>query len=211
MTETYFSHARPEMHRFIPADTRRLLDIGCGAGGFGAALKAGRPGLVVTGVEIDPAAAAAARDHLDAVLTGDAASGIGQLQDQRFDVIVLNDVLEHVVDPEALLRQLAPLLESGGCVVASIPNVREFFTVTALFFKGRWEYTDEGILDRTHLRFFTRSSLPGLFARGGFRLESATGINRTGSLKFRLFNLLTLGRMAETGFLQFACVARPVG
>jgi SAM-dependent methyltransferase len=209
MAETYFTHSRPEMLPFVPSGARTILDVGCGAGAFGAALKARRSDAVVTGVEIDPRAAEAARARLDRVLTGDALAALASLGDERFDTIVLNDVLEHVVDPEALLRDLAAHVAAGGCVVASIPNVREFFTVVDLALRGRWEYTDEGILDRTHLRFFTRASLDGLFGRGGFALERVVGINRTGSAKFKLFDLLTLGRFSEMGYLQWACVARP--
>ena len=165
--------------------------------------------MAVTGVEVDAAAAEEARSRLDLVLTGDAATAVDRLQGQSFDAIVLNDVLEHVVEPEALLRALRPLVGDGGVVVASIPNVREFFTLVDLVWRGRWEYGDEGILDRTHLRFFTRASLQGLFDAGGFTLQRVTGINRTGSKKFALFNALTLGRFSDMGFLQFACVARP--
>jgi 2-polyprenyl-3-methyl-5-hydroxy-6-metoxy-1,4-benzoquinol methylase len=210
MPESYFTHARPEMQPFVPDSVRRVLDIGCGAGAFGAALKSRIEGLSVTGVEMDPEAAESARARLDLVLTGDAVAALARMQDQKFDAIVLNDVLEHVMDPEALLRQLRPHVADGGCVVASIPNVREFFTVLDLVLRGRWDYVDEGILDRTHLRFFTRASLPGLFERGGFHLESVAGINRSGSTKFKLFNLLSLGRFSDMGYLQFACVARPV-
>jgi SAM-dependent methyltransferase len=210
MSETYFTHARPEMWPFVPESTLQLLDVGCGAGAFGAALKERRPQLTVTGVEVDPDAAESARAHLDFVFTGDARSALPRLDGRKFDTIVLNDVLEHVVDPEDLLQQLRPLVAEGGRVVASIPNVREFFTVKDLVLDGRWEYSEEGILDRTHLRFFTRSSIPGLFARGGYAVEQIEGINRTGSSKFRLFNLVTLGRFADMGFLQYACVARPL-
>jgi len=209
MSESYFTHSRPEMHPFVPDDAKRILDIGCGAGAFGAALKAKRKGLSVTGVELDPDAAEAARAHLDEVVTGDAASAVPRLSEQRFDVIALNDVLEHVVEPEALLRDLRGLLADDGCVVASIPNVRWFFNVWDLTLRGRWDYTDAGILDRTHVRFFTRASLPGLFERGGYRLETVEGINRTMSPRFLLFNLLSLGAFTDMGFLQFACVARP--
>ena len=72
----------------------------------------------------------------------------------------------------------------------------------------RWDYADEGILDRTHLRFFTRSSMVRLFEEAGYPVESTQGINPTGSLKFKVVNLLTLGRWADMRYLQFACVAR---
>ena len=206
----YYGRPRPEMRAFVPTAVRRLLDVGCGAGAFAAGLKAARPGLVVWGVEAEPQAAARAREVLDRVVVGDALAVLPELSAERFDAIVLNDILEHLVAPEELLAGLRPLLGEGGCVVASIPNVRHFATVADLVFRGRWEYTDEGTLDRTHLRFFTRASLPGLFSAAGYALESVTPINRTGSLKFRLFDVLTLGRFADMGCLQFACVARPV-
>lgn len=205
----YYGRPRREMRRFVPAEARRILDVGCGAGAFGAGLKDERPGLEVWGVEMDPEAAARARTVLDRVLEGDAAGVAPTLAGERFDSIVLNDVLEHVLEPEALLALLRPLLADGGRLVASVPNIRHFPVVVDLAVRGRWEYTDEGILDRTHVRFFTRRSLGGLFGGGGFDLESVTGINGTGSAAFRLFNLATLGRCADMRWLQFACVARP--
>lgn len=205
----YYGRPRREMRPFVPGTARRLLDVGCGAGAFAAGLKAERPGLEVWGVEMDPEAAGRAAGVLDRVLVGDAEAVLPRLAQERFDCIVLNDVLEHVWEPERLLARLRPLLAVGGRVVASVPNIRHFSAVADLVLRGKWEYTEEGILDRTHVRFFTRASLPGLFAGGGFVLEGAVGINRTGSLKFRLFDHVTLGRFADMGCLQFACTARP--
>ena len=143
---------------------------------------------------MDPRAAALAESRLDQVLCGDVFSVLSQLEGQRFDAVVMNDVLEHLADPQELLRALPALLSEGGCLVASIPNVRYFFNVMDLAWHGRWEYTDEGILDRTHLRFFTRSSICLLLEECGFRVETLRGINPTGSLKFKLSNAATLGR-----------------
>ena len=88
--------------------------------------------------------------------------------------------------------------------------MRYFFNVVDLVVNGRWDYTDEGILDRTHLRFFTRSSMARLFADAGYEVESIVGINPTGSLKFKIVNVMTLGRWADMQYLQFACRARAV-
>ncbi|MBM4131264.1 class I SAM-dependent methyltransferase [bacterium] len=199
------------MEPFVPPRAAAVLDVGCGAGAFAATLRGARAGraLEIWGVELLPEAAALARRTLDEVLVGDAVARTTELPDARFDCVVLNDVLEHLAEPAPLLRQARRILRPGGALVASLPNVRYFFNVWDLAVHGRWDYVDEGILDRTHLRFYTRSSLRRLLADEGFVVERMQGINPTGSLKFKLFDLLTLGRCADMRWLQFACVATP--
>ncbi len=209
MSGGYFGHPRREMRPFVPQRTRRLLDIGCGSGAFAAGLKRERAELEVWGIEYDPEAAARAAEVLDRVLAGDALEIVPGLPAGSFDCICCNDVLEHLVEPEKLLAAVRPLLAPDGVIVASLPNVRYFSNVVDLALRGRWEYTDEGICDRTHLRFFTRGSMLGMFRRAGYRVRGCTGINPTGSRVFRLFNLLTLGRFAEMRYLQFALVCTP--
>ena len=197
---------------FIPSGTSVLLEVGCGEGAFARSLMELRAeqgmSLEVWGVEMDEAAAAKAAGVLDRVLQGKIDRVLPELPTNHFDCLVMNDVIEHVADPEALLSALRPLLRPGGFLVASIPNVRYFFNVVDLAVHGRWDYTDEGILDRTHLRFFTRSSMIRLLGECGFTVETLTGINPTGSVIFRLVNLLTLGRWSDMQYLQFACLAR---
>ncbi len=203
------------MRAFVPADARVILDVGCGDGAFAAGLRQERQRdgceLEIWGLEMDPQAAAQATERLDHVLAGSAEDRATELPGGHFDCIVFNDVLEHLAWPEQLLRALRPALAPGGVVVASIPNVRYFFNVWDLAVRGDWEYHDEGIRDRTHLRFFTRSSIHGLFARAGYRVRRQVGINPTGSWRFRLVNALTLGRLSDMRYLQFACVADPAG
>lgn len=209
MSGDYYGHPRREMQPFVPRDARVLLDVGCGAGAFGAELKKTRPELEVWGIEYDPRAAGRAAEVLDRVLTGDAVAVARELPPGRFDCVTLNDVLEHLVDPAALLAAVRPLLAPQGRVVVSLPNVRYFHNVVDLALRGRWEYTDEGICDRTHLRFFTRASMIALLEDRGFRVETIRGINPTGAASFRLFNLLTLGRFRDMRWLQFALAATP--
>ncbi|MBU8871117.1 MAG: class I SAM-dependent methyltransferase [Gemmatimonadales bacterium] len=203
----YYGHPRREMIAHVPAAAGTVLDIGCGSGTFAASLRQERnPDLELWGVEMDPDAARRAAKILDHVHVGDAAKILPDLPKGHFDCIVCNDVLEHVAHPDTMLRAIIPLVRPGGRIVASIPNVRYFFNVLDLVLHGRWEYTDEGILDRTHLRFFTRSSIESMFAECGFEIESMTGINPTGSIKFKIVNLLTLGRWQDMKYLQFAVV-----
>jgi 2-polyprenyl-3-methyl-5-hydroxy-6-metoxy-1,4-benzoquinol methylase len=208
----YYGNPRREMIPFVPAGATCVLDVGCGAGRFADGLKQGRqqggPALEIWGVELDPQAAALAEKILDRVLAGDALTVLPELPRGRFDCVVMNDVIEHVAEPAELLARVAPLLAPGGRLVASIPNVRYFFNVVDLACRGRWEYTDEGILDRTHLRFFTRSSIIKLLQECGFAVDTMQGINPTGSLKFKLANIGSLGRCSDMRFLQFAVVAR---
>ena len=198
---TYPFSGREEMLPFVPAGARTVLDVGCGPGGFGAALRRADPTRTLWAVEAAPAAAAEARPHYDRVIAGtypDALAATGQ----RFDCVVFNDVLEHLVDPWATLRATLPHLAPGGTVVASIPNVRNIRVVVDLVLRGRWTYTELGVLDRTHLRFFTARTIRELFADSGFAVERLEGINVTGSGRFRFGRALrfALGEFAYTGF-----------
>jgi len=207
----YFSHPRPQMRGFVPSEARRILDVGCGDGAFAAGLRDERRArgqeLEIWGLELDSSAAERAATHLDRVLQGPAQDRALELPPGTFDCVVMNDVLEHLVSPEVLLDALRPALAPGGCLVASIPSVRYFPNVWDLVVRGDWEYQDEGILDRTHLRFFTRQSMRGLFQRSGYSVVLQQGINPTSSWRFRLVNLLSFGRLREMRYLQFACVA----
>jgi 2-polyprenyl-3-methyl-5-hydroxy-6-metoxy-1,4-benzoquinol methylase len=205
---SYYAEQRPEMLRFVPETAKRILDIGCAGGLFGAALKRERP-IEVWGVEPVSAAAGAARAHLDRVVNRPIEEALADLPAAHFDAVTFTDVLEHLIDPWAVLRATAPLLAPGGVVVASIPNVRFFRNLVALLFDGDWRYTESGPLDRTHLRFFTRKSMERLFTESGYAVERIEGINRTSSLRPFFWNLIFLGRMTDIRFLQFVLIARP--
>jgi 2-polyprenyl-3-methyl-5-hydroxy-6-metoxy-1,4-benzoquinol methylase len=211
----YFRYPRPEMVPFVPAHCRRLLDVGCADGSFGEALKRTR-GIEVWGVEPTRSAAAAAKAKLDRVVEG-VFDRQTSLPPKSFDCILFNDVLEHMFAPELALRYASELLAPGGVVVASIPNIRSFPTISQLIFHARWDYQDAGVLDRTHLRFFTKSSIADMFEREGFALETVAGINAYMSipkvrrrfwLLYRFVNSLFLGKFDDMKFQQFAVVAK---
>jgi len=211
----YFRYPRPEMLPFVPVHCRRVLDVGCADGAFGESLKRTR-GIEVWGVEPTKSAAAAAKEKLDRVVEGVFNPQAG-LPAQSFDCILFNDVLEHMLAPELALRYARDLLAPGGVVVASIPNIRSFPTVWQLIFRARWEYQDAGVLDKTHLRFFTKSSIVDMFEREGFALETVSGINAYAGipnvrrylwLLYRLANALSISKFDDMRFQQFAVVAR---
>jgi 2-polyprenyl-3-methyl-5-hydroxy-6-metoxy-1,4-benzoquinol methylase len=150
-------------------DGARVLDIGC-ATGYLAALMSSR-GCSVVGFERDPGSAAAAEEHCEEVIAGDIESQSDRARIRgRFDVVLLGDVLEHLMDPWDALGFTRSLLSSSGVVVASIPNVAAW-PVRLSLLRGSFEYVDFGLLDRTHLRFFTRASAHELVRSAGFVVE----------------------------------------
>lgn len=163
--EGYYDHLHTTLLNLVPPGVRRVLDVGCAAGRLGAALRA-RGAEEVVGVEIVPEVAARAAASLDRVLVGDVERMELPFPAGYFDCIVYGDVLEHLRDPWTLLRRHVPLLAADGCVVASIPNVNHLSVVAGLL-AGAWPYQPAGILDRTHMRFFTLREIVELFEGAG--------------------------------------------
>lgn len=151
----------------------RVLEVGCASGYFGSFLK--KDGHQVWGVEPNQSAANEASQVLDLVHDGDVDSFFAAYRDEKFDVIVFGDVLEHIVDAEAVLRQCKLHLREGGIIVASIPNVAHL-AIRAMLLEGRWDYSDLGILDKTHVKFFTRSSAIDLFSNSGYEVRAISAI-----------------------------------
>jgi 2-polyprenyl-3-methyl-5-hydroxy-6-metoxy-1,4-benzoquinol methylase len=207
MTDWYHEARRPEMLAFVPENARRILELGCSKGVFGEQVKARQP-VEYVGIDGDADCVAAAGTRLDRALRidldGDWPSDLGS-----FDCIVCNDVLEHLRDPWSAVRRLRDLLVPGGCVVASIPNVRHFEVVKELLLHRRWRYTASGVLDRTHLRFFTESTVRALFEQGGLEVVRLEGINgEPFPWKFGLLNRVLLNAFDDMRWLQFGCLAR---
>lgn len=214
-TSAYFEWPRAEVLPFVPNNCRRVLDVGCGGGAFGELLKQKR-GVEVWGVEPVESAAQRAVGRLDRVLVGEFGSGLG-LPPGMFDCVFFNDVLEHMLVPEAALQYARQLLAPGGVVVASVPNIRSFPPVWQLLFHGKWQYAESGILDKTHVRFFTKSSIVDLFRAEGYEVETISGINaycgapnvsRSLWRAYKLANTLCQGRFDDMKFQQFALVAK---
>ena len=148
----------------------RVLEFGCATGYMSGVLKE-RLGCRVTGIELSPEAAALAQECCDRVVAADAETLDVErvFGDERFDAIIFADVLEHLRDPGIVLQRIRALLAEGGAVVASIPNVAHGSVRLALL-GGEFRYRDAGLLDRTHLRFFTRETVQDLFEGSGYAI-----------------------------------------
>jgi 2-polyprenyl-3-methyl-5-hydroxy-6-metoxy-1,4-benzoquinol methylase len=166
----YFNLVRDEIAPLLPENPTLVMDVGCGAGATLRWLKQIRRNITTVGVEINETIAAVAASVADEVVVTDLDAGLERLAPYRgsVDVLLLLDVLEHLRDPWSRLKEFRSLLSPSGVVIASIPNVRNFKVLLPLLFSGEWRYQSAGILDRTHLRFFTRSGVLELFHGAGF-------------------------------------------
>jgi len=198
----YYQRTRPEMLEFIPEGVTRALDVGCASGAFGFQLQ--QNGIEVVGVEVNDDVAEVAKTLLSKVIVGTLEQALPSLGERCFDIIILNDVLEHMVDPWSTLRTAKTLLTPNGCIIASIPNIRHHSVIHQLLRLGDFRYTEEGILDQTHLRFFTRSSMIRLFEESGYTVDISKGLNPSEiPFKLRLLARLGFANPEELSFLQF--------
>ena len=144
-----------------------VLDLGFGTGLFAQRV---RPACrYLAGVELDPEAAKEGAPFFDESVTGDLVGAVSRPWKEPFDVIVAGDVLEHLPRPEVLLGFLRRLLKPDGVLLLSLPNVANV-TVRLGLLAGRFDYASRGILDETHLRFFTRRTGRALLESAGYRV-----------------------------------------
>lgn len=207
------------LHHLVTADGKPAMDIlevGCSSGYVGATLVA--KGHRVTGVEVDPDAAEAARAVLHEVHTGDSEGFFAAHPDRRYDVILLGDVLEHMADPATTLRHCVAHLADGGRVGISLPCVTHG-SVRAMLLEGRWDYADYGLLDRTHLRFFSHKGMVELLSAANLeiaRLHAITAAIETASrehgLVLRPESIAAVEMLADDDALldfQYVVLAQP--
>ena len=177
MLAEYYNHVNSDLLEIIPPDAGTILEIGCGGGALGRAVKRINPAAYYIGIEANPAAAREASRYIDRVLNSDVeqlelesltladgGSAVGQI-----DCLVYCNVLENLVDPWKVLKRHTALLAPGGVVVACIPNVQHWSVISELL-RGKWEYQNDGLLDRTHLRFFSSEGIESLFEQAELRI-----------------------------------------
>jgi 2-polyprenyl-3-methyl-5-hydroxy-6-metoxy-1,4-benzoquinol methylase len=170
----YYRHVRSEILAAVPPEGRSILDVGCGAGMLGKALKEQERERKVTGIEINHEAFHYARMNLDEAFHAELESFDPPFRKGEFDCMVFADVLEHLKNPWRMARLYASFLRPGGTFIASIPNIRFLPFLCNLAENGSWKYQDEGLLDHTHLRFFTRREFLRLLDFAGIRCDSVS-------------------------------------
>jgi SAM-dependent methyltransferase len=161
----------------MPRSARRVVEVGCMHGALGQAFRAINPGVHYTGLDIDPAYAAVAGQSLDRALAGDVELFSTPAFDSLFpsDCWVFGDCLEHLRDPWRVVRNIREKIDADGCLVACIPNAQHW-SVQMRLATGLFRYEDSGLLDRTHVRWFTRVTMIEMFQQAGWRIES--GLSR---------------------------------
>jgi 2-polyprenyl-3-methyl-5-hydroxy-6-metoxy-1,4-benzoquinol methylase len=203
----YFSGARHDMVAMLSTGpSAHILEVGCGDGATGSvALAAGKAGHYF-GIELMPEIAEHARTKLSEVITGDIEKLDLSAFEAKFDALIMSEVIEHFVDPWGTVARLFSCLKPGGEIIASSPNVAHQRLIRDLI-AGRFDYTEEGVMDRTHLRWFTPRSYRALFEAAGFRDVRVMPIRRPGLLP-RLINRLTGDRYAHLSMTQIMVHAR---
>jgi 2-polyprenyl-3-methyl-5-hydroxy-6-metoxy-1,4-benzoquinol methylase len=193
---TYFAGARHDIvGRLEDSPSAAILEVGCGTGATGrAALAAGKAGRYV-GIELDPRAAGEAAKVFPEVLVGDVEQMEFSAFHDSFDVLILSEVLEHLIDPWTMLNRLVACLRVGGAVYASSPNIAHWRLIANLV-RGRFVYAADGVMDRTHLRWFTSESFRAMFEAAGVNVTSVGPLVPLGR-KARFINRVAGGRLTH--------------
>ncbi len=157
--KAYFETARHDiLPLLIQARVGCVLEVGCGNGATLRMLKDKGLASMVHGMELMEEIAQEAELHVDCMFVGNAVELLPSLSLEQYDVVLCLDVLEHLVDPWSFVEQLQGVLKPGGCLIASIPNLRTLPVIWRLLVNGSFDYAKQGIMDRTHLRFFTKKT-----------------------------------------------------
>jgi 2-polyprenyl-3-methyl-5-hydroxy-6-metoxy-1,4-benzoquinol methylase len=203
----YYRHIRREVLPLLPKNCKKVLEVGCGQGDTLVWVKSIREDCEwIGGVELFEDSAKIAASQLDWSIKGSIEEIDLDIEESSIDLILCLDVLEHLVDPWGVVARLNKLLKPDGHMISSIPNVRFFSAVFPLVFMGNWAYQKEGILDKTHLRFFTKKTAISLMESSGMKLDIVIGKGLEKGRKARILNFITLGLFRP--FLEFQYLIR---
>lgn len=174
MTDTtdYYSHVREDFFHEISKGNNTILEFGCSEGRTGQAIKKAGLADYYVGVDIHEPSVKVASTFLDEAICANLDDfDFSKLGNKKFDYVICGDVLEHLYDPWKALSEIHGLIKPGGKLIITLPNTRHYSVSASLLFKGTWTYSEAGILDRTHIRFFTKSTIMSLFSSEMYELK----------------------------------------
>ena len=155
----------------LPSEFSSVIDVGCGAGNLARDIKSVKPDCRVVGIESEPALCVLARKHADEVLELDLDKTFLYESGETFDVAIFADVLEHLRDPQRVLLGTKKLLNPGGVIITSLPNIRHISLFWHIYIKGEWPQNERGIFDKTHLHFYTKKNIINLIDTCGLQIH----------------------------------------
>lgn len=185
----YYNSVNPELFSLLPLSAKLIIEIGCGAGALGKQYKILNPFCQYIGVEFFAEAANIATTRLDKVIIQNVENldlKTENIPENSVDCFVYGDVLEHLIDPWQVLQNHVKFLKDDGVILACIPNVQHWTLLVDLL-RGKWEYQNQGLLDKTHLRFFTLESIKDLFQKADLKIDIIQTRNYKKNQDFELF------------------------
>lgn len=195
--DDYFSQVRSEIEDLLPNYSKETLDIGCGDGATLEWIKATKRCEKTYGIEISESSYLKAKKILDKTLNINIEKEKNFFMEKKFDLILVLDVVEHLIDPWKFLNLIKSRLNEGGSIIISVPNIRHYSILKDLIFFGNWEYSQSGILDRTHLRFFTKKTLKKIFEKEKLNIEMLKKYPIDYSGKAKILNKISLNLFSD--------------
>jgi 2-polyprenyl-3-methyl-5-hydroxy-6-metoxy-1,4-benzoquinol methylase len=196
--QSYFSHVRWDIISLIQTGDHKILDVGCGAGRTLRELKALGKASEIVGIEINQKAAADSSDHLDGLFIGDVETIDLPYPDKYFDYILFGDVLEHLINPGVVLHKYRNLLSDDGYIIATVPNIKHYSVLLGLILFDEFKYTDGGLLDRSHLRFFTKKEIIRMFRDEQLEVADLFAIQKQSSVEQALHSSKITSRVLDS-------------
>lgn len=205
--DSYFHHERREIRPLLPQTATNILEIGAASGQTLRWIKTIYPDAVTTGVELNSGMAAELSRNADVAIIGNVSECMPRLK--TYDLILLLDVLEHLVDSASALLNVRRLLAPGGHIVVSLPNIAHLSVVIPLLFRRQFTYQDAGILDRTHLRFFVEGTAVGLMNDANLKVSKGL-ISGLQGRKARMLDRLSMGLLRHHLTKQYIMLGEPI-